>query len=269
MRLSIRTTLRISLSALAAGVLLTNGCALPHAPLRPTNENIGQVSPLQFCPGDTITANFNLTQEQACVSRPGLDCATLAPTITIASTPMSFAPQTTTAFSGRVDFVPAGDSVNVQFSAASAGLAYPVVNMDGTPGLRIRNLVNNAVETRRITGEITRTIDHGGMCVGGNPVNADGVVPGPPELSSNLRMHRICNTSAVPVRIQIGGFAGDMLAPGGCLDLAAPGVPAELGMARTYSVFPLAVDPGAQCASTQGMTPPASLQTTVALGCGQ
>ena len=35
---------------------------------------------------------------------------------------------------------------------------------------------------------MTRTIEHGGMCAGGQPVNADGVIPGPPELSSNLRI---------------------------------------------------------------------------------
>lgn len=260
------------LGGLAAGVLLTNGCALPHAAWRPPTEEIGRVSPAQFCPGDTVTASYNLTQEQPCVSRSGFDCAALAPTITVASTPMAFAPQTTTAFAGHVDFVPAADSVDVSFTAASAGLTYPVVTMAGTEALRIRTLVNNTANTRRITGEIMRTVNHGGMCAGSAPTHADGVLPGPPALSANLRTRRICNSSTAPLRLTIAGAPGEMierdLAPGQCFDTAEPGISPEVAAARTYSVRALTVDPMTQCGAVQGSTPPAPLQTTIMLSCG-
>lgn len=260
------------LGTLAAGVLLTNGCALPHAEWRPSTEEIGRVSPAQFCPGDTVTASYNLTQEQACVSRSGFDCAALAPTITVASTPMSFVPQTTTAFTGNVDFMPAADSVDVSFTAASTGLTYPIVTMTGTEGLRIRTLVNNTANTRRLTGEIMRTVNHGGMCAGSTPMHADGVLPGPPELSANLRTRRICNSSGVALRLTISGGPGEIverdLSPGQCFDTAEPGVSPDVAAARTYSVRALTVDPMTQCGSVQGGMPPAPLQTTITLGCG-
>ncbi|GAA4796073.1 hypothetical protein [Lysobacter hankyongensis] len=260
------------LGMLAAGVLLTNGCALPHAELRPPNVDIGRVSPAQFCPGDTVTASYNLTQEQPCVSRSGFDCATLQPTITMASTPMSFAPRTATAFAGNIDFTPAADSVDVSFTAASRGLTYPIVTMSGAQGFQIVNLVNNTANTRRITGEIMRTVNHGGMCAGSAPTHADGVLPGPPEVSANLRTRRICNSSTTPLRLTITGAPGEMverdLMPGQCLDTGEPGVSPEVAMARTYSVRALTVDPMAQCGAVQGSTPPAPLQTTIALSCG-
>lgn len=259
------------LGALAAGVLLTNGC-LPHAPLRPPSENIGQVSPVQFCPDDTVTASYNVTQEQPCVAQPGQDCAMHMPTITVASTPMSFPAQTTTAFIGRVDFTPAADAVDVGFSAAAPLLFYPIVQMDGRPAFRGRTLVNNSVTVRRLTGEIMRTVDHGGMCAGATPVHADGVVPGPPALSPSLGIRQICNTSAAPIVLTLSGASGDMiermLAPGGCFSTSEPGVPAGTSMLRTYSVRALVVDPNARCNATEGMVPPAPLQTTLTLSCG-
>ena len=47
--LPIRLLVRGGLSALAAGVLLTNGCALPHADA-PPGQSIGRVSPALYCP---------------------------------------------------------------------------------------------------------------------------------------------------------------------------------------------------------------------------
>ena len=260
------------LGTLAAGVLLTNGCTLPHASLRPPTVEIGRVSPAQFCPGDTVNASYNLTQEQPCVSRSGFDCAALQPTITMASTPMSFAPQTATAFAGSIDFMPAADSVDVSFTAASTGLTYPIATMGGAPGLRILTLVNNTANTRRLDGEIMRTVNHGGMCAGSTPTHADGVLPGPPELSPSLRTRRICNSSTAPLRLTIAGAPGEMierdLPPGQCFDTGEPGVSPDVAAARSYSVRALTVDPMTQCGSVQGGMPPAPLQTTIALSCG-
>lgn len=272
MPLSLRTPVRIALSALAAGVLLTNGCAIPHAPA-PPGQDIGRVSPALYCPGDVVSAGYNLTQEQPCVSRPGFSCPDFAPTITMSSVPADFAPQTSTGFTGSVDFMPSTDSTAVTFTSASRWLTYPIVSMSGVPGLRSRILENNTATARRLTGTVMRTIEHGGMCAGTQPVNADGVIPGPPELSSSLRVRTICNSSTVQVRITVPGAPGGAierdLAPGQCLDTSEPGVPAEVAALRTYAVRALMVDPAAQCSTLQGMTPPASLRTTVTLGCGQ
>lgn len=269
---SIRLLVRGGLSALAAGVLLTNGCALPHAPLPPV-QDMGRVSPALFCPGDTVSASYNLTQEQACVSRPSFSCPDFAPTITMTSAPADFAPQTATGFTGNVDFMPSTDSTAVTFSPASPSLFYPTMTMSGMPAFRSRSLVSTTITAQRLTGTVARTIEHGGMCAGGQPVNADGVIPGPPELSSNLRIRTICNSSTTLIRITVPGAPGSMLerdlAPGDCLDTSEPGVPAEVAALRTYAVRSLVVDPGAQCSVLQGMTPPASLRTTVTLGCGQ
>ena len=260
------------LGVIAAGVLLTNGCALPHAELRIPTVEIGRVSPAQFCPGDTVSARYDISQEQPCVSRSGFDCAALQPTITVASSPMSFAPQTNPGFVGNIDFTPAADSVDVSFTAASTGLTYPIVLMGGAPGLRLLTLVNNTATTRRLTGEIVRSVNHGGMCAGSAPTHADGILPGPPELSANLRTRRICNSSAAPLRLTIAGAPGEMverdLSPGQCFDTAEPGVPPDVAAARTYSVRALTVDPMTRCSAVQGSMPPAPLQTTITLGCG-
>lgn len=270
--LPIRLLVRGGLSALAAGVLLTNGCALPHADA-PPGQSIGRVSPALYCPGDVVSASYNLTQEQPCVSRPGFSCPDFAPTITVSGVPADFAPLTSTGFTGNVDFTPSTDSTAVTFTAASSWLVYPVVSMSGVAGLRSRMMENNTATARRLAGTVMRTVEHGGMCAGSQPVNADGVIPGPPELSPSLRLRTICNASAVPIRITVPGAPGSMLerdlAPGQCFDTSEPGVPAEAAALRTYAVRALTVDPNAQCSALQGMTPPASLRTTVTLGCGQ
>lgn len=272
MTIFLRATARIGLSTLAAGVLLTNGCTIPHADA-PGGQSIGRVSPALYCPGDVVTAEYNLTQEQPCVSRTGFSCPDFAPTITMTSAPADFAPRTATGFTGNVDFMPSTDSTAVTFTAASRWLTYPIVSMSGVAGLRTRIIENNTASARRLTGTVTRTIEHGGMCAGGQPVNADGVIPGPPELSSNLRIRTICNGSTTPIRITVPGAPGGQLErdldPGQCFDASEPGVPAEVAALRTYAVRSLVADPAAQCSALQGMTPPASLRTTVTLGCGQ
>lgn len=272
MTIFLRATVRIGLSTLAAGVLLTNGCTIPHADA-PGGQSIGRVSPALYCPGDVVTAEYNLTQEQPCVSRTGFSCPDFAPTITMTSAPADFAPRTATGFTGNVDFMPSTDSTAVTFTAASRWLTYPIVSMSGVAGLRTRIIENNTASARRLTGTVTRTIEHGGMCAGGQPVNADGVIPGPPELSSNLRIRTICNGSTTRIRITVPGAPGGQLErdldPGQCFDASEPGVPAEVAALRTYAVRSLVADPAAQCSALQGMTPPASLRTTVTLGCGQ
>lgn len=269
---SIRLLLRSGLSALAAGVLLTNGCAIPHAD-RPPGQTIGHISPALYCPGDTVSAGYNLTQEQPCVSRPGFSCPDFAPTITMTSTPADFAPQTATGFTGNIDFTPSSDSVSVAFSATNPSLFYPIAVAPDRSPFRRRWLENNTATAQRLTGTVMRTVEHGGMCAGGQPVNADGVIPGPPALSSSLRIRTICNSSTTRIRITVPGAPGSMLErdldPGQCFDTSEPGVPAEVGALRTYAVRSLVADPGAQCSVLQGMTPPASLRTTVTLGCGQ
>ena len=264
--------IRPTLSAIAAGVLLTNGCALPHAPV-PANE-FGAVSPQKYCPGDTVTASYNLTMETACVSRPGFDCATIAPPITISSSPVVFPPRTSTALIDSTTFMPTEPRVDVLFSlpTSPANILYPSINaMTGAPDFQRRSIKNTTRPVERLEGEIMQTLTHNGMCNGSTPVHAAAQIADLPEFSPNLGIQQVCNTSAVPIEATLSGASGEFtrrLNAGECFGLDEPGIPGGLGSARIIGVRSLMVDPTAQCDSLQGMTPPQSLSTRVVLACG-
>lgn len=264
--------IRLTLSAIAAGVLLTNGCALPHAPV-PANE-FGKVSPQKYCPGDTVTASYDLLMDTACTSRPGFDCATIAPPITISSSPAAFPPHTSTALIDSTTFMPTEPRVDVLFSlpTSPATLLYPSINaMTGAPQMTARHIKNTTRTVERLEGEIMQTLIHSGMCNGSTPVHAAAQIADLPELSPNLRIQQFCNTSTAPIEATLSGAAGEFtrrLNAGECFRLDEPGIPAGLGTARVVGVRSLMVDPTAQCESLQGMTPPQSLRTSVVLACG-
>ena len=263
---------RGTLSAIAAGVLLTHGCALPHAPF-PGNE-FGNVSPKKFCPGDTVTASYDLPMDTACTSRPGFDCATIAPPITISSSPAVFPPHTSTALIDSTMFTPTEPRVDVLFSLSTspATVLYPSINaMTGAPQMTARHVRNTTRTVERLEGEIMQTLTHSGMCNGSTPVHAAAQIADLPEFSPNLEIRQLCNTSAVPIEATLSGAAGEFtrrLSAGECFRLDEPGIPAGLGSARVVGVRSLMVDPTAQCDPLQNPTPPASLQTAVTLSCG-
>lgn len=264
--------LRLTLSAIAAGVLLTNGCVLPHAPV-PANE-FGKVSPRKYCPGDTVTASYDLAMETACVSRPGFDCATIAPSITISSSPVAFPPHTSTSLIDSTTFVPTEPRVDVDFSPSSSpiGILYPSINaMTGAPQMTSRYIKSTTRTVERLEGEITQTLTHSGMCNGNTPTHSPAQIADLPEFSPNLQIQQFCNTSAVTIEATLSGAAGEFtrrLIAGECFRLDEPGIPAGLGSARVVGVRSLMVDPIAQCDPLQNSMPPASLQTAVTLSCG-
>lgn len=264
---------RFSLTALAGGVLMTNGCfELPHASA-PANE-FGKVSPQKYCPGDTVTASYDLAMETACVSRPGFDCATIAPPITISSSPVAFPPYTSTTLIDGKTFAPTEPRVDVIFSPASSpmGIMYPSINaMTGAPQMTSRYIKNTTRTVERLEDEIMQTLTHSGMCSGSTPTHSPAQIADLPEFSPNLSIQQFCNTSAVPIESTLSGAAGEFtrrLNAGECFRLDEPGIPGGLGSARIVGVRSLMVDPTAQCDSLQGMTPPQSLSTRVVLACG-
>jgi hypothetical protein len=265
---------RYTLSAIAVGVLLTNGCTLPHASLQPST--FGSVAPKNYCPGDIVVASYNLLGTNTCISRPGLDCAALQPTIGISSTPMSFAPASITAFAGRVDFTPTEDNVDVTFSTGSAtgqqAYIFPTVNSAGAAITGTAFVRDSTHSTQRINGDVGAELTHSGMCAGSTPTHAPASLPGLPQYSSNLRLQQICNRNSVPINVTISSAAAPpvtvSLMPGECRDPSPPGSPSMIAAGSMVEVQSLAIDPGAQCSATQGSTPPATLSTAVVMRCG-
>lgn len=263
---------RFGLAVVAAGILLTSGCTLPHAS-RPFPYSA--VSPRSYCPGDVVTASYELTRDAACVSRPGFDCATTVswPAITIDSTPMSFPPRTFTTSGGGLDFAPTAPSVDVTFSppGGSASFLYPSVDAAGTANFTSRSIRTQTHTVERIDGSIARALTHGGVCSGTTPAHTPATIAEPPEFSPSLRIQQVCNTSAVPIVATLSGASGDIsreLPPGACFVPNEPGMPAVPAAGSTLGVRGLTVDPVAQCNQLQGMTPPTSLTTRAVLACG-
>ncbi len=263
---------RFTLASIATAMLLTNGCVLQHASRPPPYSS---VSPQRYCPGDAVTASYDLTRDTACVSRPGFDCATTVswPPIAIDSVPMSFPPQTFTASADRLDFTPTAPRVDVTFSppVASTSYLYPSVDSGGAPNFTMRTISVQTHAVVRIDGSIDRALSHGGLCSGGSPAHAAAEVANLPAFSPNLQVQEVCNTSSAPIIATLSSVSGDVsreLSPGACFVPNGPGAPAVPATGSTISVRSLAVDPIAQCNPLQGMTPPRPLTTRAVLACG-
>lgn len=264
---------RYALASIACGVLLSHGCAIPHAEPRATP--LGRVSPLNYCPGDRIAATYSLLNNRgdACVSRPGMDCSTVAPPITIGSSPTSFPPETFTALVGGLTFAPVEPNVDVSFTTPVSPIwvAYPAVDPStGAPTLFANYLQNKTHTVRRIDGAIHQPMTHTAMCAGTNAVYAPGVITTTPTYSPNLRLRSVCNTSPVPITVTLSMVGGDFfrdLAPGACFSLDEPGIPAGLDASQVINVRPMTVDP-MQCGPLQETNPPQTLTTSVSLACG-
>ncbi|MGN6154000.1 MAG: hypothetical protein ACTHOH_18650 [Lysobacteraceae bacterium] len=266
---SIRLLVRGGLSALAAGVLLTNGCTLTHAPL--LGNNIGKVEPANYCPGDTVTARYDITAPDTCVSRPGLNCATLQPTITTASTPESFPAQTVAGFANRIDFVPTADAVDVSFSLAGTTspqrLIYPTLDAMGAPVTRFADVRNNTARTTRINGSGTYDLVFSGVCNGPQPGHAPATLPGPPAFSAHLHMDSVCNPTSSTLLVNVAGTPV-MLPPGGCQNPVPPGSTTVIPAGAPVTLLSAPIDPAARCSSVEGGQPPADIRLRVTMTCG-
>ncbi|MFZ5635936.1 MAG: hypothetical protein ACOY82_05050 [Pseudomonadota bacterium] len=268
-----RTLVRLGLSTLAAGVLLTNGCVFPHAiPAR----DFGTVTPAHYCPGDRVTAQYDLLGTTACVSRPGLDCATAAPLIRLSSTPETFPPREFNAFAGGLDFVPNADRVEVRFGTGSSSgdqtYFVPIVDRNGMPTtvqVRVRDTTRS---TERIAVPDDETLTHQGVCAGGMPAHTPAPLPGLPAFSSNLRLQQLCNGQDTPIFVTItsasGLSANTMLGARACWpNPGPPGMPGAFGSGDIVDARAAAFDPTARCSAIEGGTPPMPIATIATMSC--
>ena len=262
---TMRTLVRGGLSTLAALTLLTAGCDLPPHP-----GWIGHVAPVQYCPGDTVVARYDLVGLYGCTSHSGLDCATLPPTIVTRSTPESFPAQTVTAFAHEVRFVPTADTVDVSFGYADGSvqqrIVVPYIDGAGTRRIRATPIRANTVRVDRIDGSGTYDLVFTGLCRGSRPSHAPTELPGPPRFSERLQTGRLCNPTSAALEVDVGGTRV-MLAPGACEDLGSPGSGIAIPAGAPVTLLSAPIDPAAQCSSTHA-TPPADIRLQVTMTCG-
>jgi len=250
-----------NVTLIALAVLLLAGCTLDRRGLL----GLGRLSPQQFCPADTVTASFDLLAGETCPA--GVDCAPYFPNVGITSNPASFPPASFNNYVGSVPFVPSADRVDVTFDTDRESVLIPTDRFDGGTRIFIQRspVVDHTATTTRITGTIERELLHGGMCAGASPVNASVELPGPPQLSANLALVRLCNASPVPVVVTLPAPPGSVrrevfdLAIGECV--ASPGADV-----RTVSIRPQTPDLSARCGALEAI-PPRALRTIAHLAC--
>lgn len=247
------------LAVLAASMLL-GGCFLDRSPVR----SIGQLDAYEYCPGDTLTASYDLLGDL-----PGcpadVDCTTYLPRVDIESTPASFPPASFNAYRGEVAFVPAGDEVTVEFRIDRSAVVIPTDEFREGSRVFVQRDLDETTSTRtahRIDGITTEQV-YNGMCAGANPVYATADLRDDAR-SPNLGLEQLCNTSGVPIELTLHGEDGSVefmpLSPGQCF---MPGSD-MLGVVAARAQFP---DPSARCGAVDGNQPPRPLTTTARLVC--
>lgn len=250
------------LGAVAASLFL-GGCYLDRSAI----STIGSVAPLEFCPGDELTARYDLLgTEPGCPA--GFDCTPYLPVVDIDSNPASFAPQRFDAYQGSVAFVPAADAVDVTFHLDRNAVLIPTDRFED--GMRVfvqRDIdeTTNTVTVRRIDQPVVNENVHDGMCAGATPVYAT-VELRPAGTAPGLQVDRFCNASGEPIVATLSDPEGRTepqsaaLAPGECV------VPFS-EFHSVASVRPQLPDPGVRCDALEGGMPPHPLRTTSVLVC--
>ncbi len=252
--------IKSTLAAVASGVLLTSGCGLPPHP----SVFKSSLTPRLYCPGDTLTAEFDIEAGQPCVSRPGFNCADLTPTIDVTSTSTALTPRRITAFSARFDFTPAEDQVQIGFESTSTHLLYPSVDSAGRNIFVSRTLFPRSFLSTRLDGGHSEILFHHGTCVGSTPTYLPQRLSGSSQNSLRVVAESICNSNSIPISLSVSGVPGatGMLAPGECMPLGVR--PDE----QVVEVNAGATFPGTQCGAVEGQTPPPGLRTHVRMQCG-
>lgn len=253
----------------ACAVVVANGCRLERSVL----PSIANATPSEFCPGDTVRASFDYLGSETC--RDAAACEMQFPTVTIASTPESFPPQSIRNYVGGVDFVPAADVVTLNYGIDRDAVLVLTSRTDADG--RVVNVSRSVPRTqaqtiRRITGSSETELQHAGMCDGSTPVNAPANLNGDPRRSPNLRLAELCNLNGVAVSVTLSGSAPgttytQTLAPRECLNTTMPGVPAGINASTVVEVRPLVADPSTRCSATGPSTPPPPLRTLARRGC--
>lgn len=251
-------------------VIMASGCIIERRNLE--GPGYGQVTPRQFCPGDTMTASFDFLGEMRCPA--GVDCSAFFPTVAITSTEsMLFSPQSITGYTGSFTFVaPDIISIGALFDPDTDQVLIPTEEFrDGNRVFASRPSANLTARASRLS-PLTRTLVHNGMCAGAMPVNAPQELAGMPQFSPNLRLNDLCNANSVPVIATLSGGADgtsytQTLSPGQCL-ASTPGVPTSTQTARTVEVRPMNADPNTRCSGTGPFMPPPPLQMRASMACG-
>ncbi len=254
----------------ACAAIVANGCVIVRGTL--SGPGYGQVTPRQYCPGDTMTASFDFLEEMRCPA--GVDCTGFFPTVAMSSDEgMLFPPQSIRGYTGSFNFVaPDISRLGVVFDPNVDEVLIP------TETFRDGNRVFFARPSRNLTATASRqsplaqTLIHSGMCAGATPVNAPQELPGLPQFSPSLRLTDLCNANSVPVIATLyGGADGasftQTLSPGQCLS-TMPGVPTSTQGARTVEVRPANADPNTRCSGTGPYMPPPPLQMRASMACG-
>lgn len=272
-RPALRTLARLGLSSLAAGVLLTNGCVIRHdVPAR----SMGTVSPAHYCPGDRVSAQYDLLGATTCVSRPGLSCEMATPTIQLSSTPEAFPPRSFTAFAGGLEFVPTADRVDVRFATGSSlgeqTYFVPILDRGGMPTTVQVSVRDTTRSTERIVAPGPHPLTHQGVCAGDMPTHAPAPLPGLPTHSPNLRLQELCNGQETPIFVSITGASGisasNMLGPRACWqNPGPPGMPGAFGSGDVVSARSTTIDPSVRCSATEGGVPPMPITTVATMAC--
>jgi hypothetical protein len=260
MRTTRRTVFRYS-AIVACSAIVANACVFPRTAIGPDPSY--KLEPAQFCPGDTVRANFDFIGSDVCRALGALTCDDMPGDqhVTISSSPESFASMRFDQYLGQVDFAPSADRVEVRFDISESPVTFPSVDDDGTAILRSRAVSDQTLVASRFTGTEESTLVHMGTCAGGAPGYADASLEPSPTSSPNLRLRRLCNNNSVIVDVTLsGGAAGTsystMLAPGQCLDTGMPGVPTGTETSRRVGLRAFTPDPATRCnVPTEMVTP--------------
>lgn len=248
-------------------VVVATGCIIRRENLIGSYTSI---APAQYCPGDTMTASYDFLGTDVCP--PDASCASFFPIVAISSTPTAFPAQSITNYTGSVNFTaPDADRFSVLFNPDRDNVLIPTaeIRTDGRVFIQRGSLDQSRTATRIST--VNQELVHGGMCAGSSPVNSSQPLPGPPQLSPNLRLTDLCNVNAVAVIVTLSGGAdgtsfAQTLSPGQCL-AAMPGVPTSTENARVVEVRPAVVDPSTRCTATGPNMPPPPLRTLARMSC--
>lgn len=219
--------------------VVANGCMLNRTAILPAP---GTLVPRQYCPGDTLTASYDLLRFAggACTPRDGRpdECTTAAPTVTMTSTPTLFPPTTLQSYQNSIDFTASGDRVDVGFAYGATAIFIP-------PTTLLTDIRDHTASATRIVGTVDTTLPHMGHCSRSfvPPTYAPVEVPG---TSPGLGLTNICNPASNGATVNLvlstdapGETFPVTLAPGDCFDTGAPGVPAFVARARMISASPM------------------------------
>ncbi len=260
-----RPGVQVVRSALLVLAVVTLGaCHLERSGLGPA---FGRVTPVEYCPGDTLTASYDFLVSETC--RAGADCT--GPNVDVSSAPAIFTTRRLTGFTNSFTFpAPAASRVSFTFQSDRMPVRIPTSRTmpDGVVIDLDRSFTNPAIVGAALFPGNTRMISHDGLCTGPTASYAITELPGPPTTSARIRPTQVCNTSSVATVVTFSGDDASLtwampLAIGQCAPLPA----AITAGARRVTAFPQTPDPFARCSALDGGTPPQSLRSSVTFAC--